>query len=112
MGSYGESGRYAGRGPKGYQRSDDRIREDVCEHLTHHPEIDASEIDVQVKNGEVTLTGTVERREMKRMAEEVAEGASGVKEVHNQLRMQQQATYAGQSQGRQPQSGQQRRGSS
>jgi len=88
MGSYGEQGRHAGRGPKGYQRSDERIREDVCERLTHHPEIDAGEIDIQVKNGEVTLTGTVERREEKRMAEDVAEAVSGVKDVHNQLRAQ------------------------
>jgi hypothetical protein len=96
MGTYGESGRHAGRGPKGYQRSDDRIREDVCEYLTHHPEIDASEVEVQVKNGEVTLTGTVDRREMKRMAEDAAENVSGVKDVHNQLKVQQQGAFAGQ----------------
>ena len=48
---------------RGYQRSDDRIREDVCERLTQHPEINAEEIEIQVKGGEVTLTGTVERRE-------------------------------------------------
>jgi hypothetical protein len=90
MGSYGEQGRFAGRGPKGYQRSDDRIREDVCERLTHHPEIDAGEIEIQVRSGEVTLTGTVNRREEKRMAEDVAESVSGVKDVHNQLRAQSQ----------------------
>jgi len=97
-GQYSDQGRFAGRGPKGYQRSDDRIREDVCERLTHHPEIDASEIDIQVKNGEVTLTGTVDRREEKRMAEDVAEHVSGVKDVHNQLRAQPQHAMAGQTQ--------------
>jgi len=85
--SYQERGRFSGRGPKGYQRSDDRIREDVCERLTRHPEIDASEIDVKVMNGEVTLTGTVDERLSKRMAEEVAENISGVKDVHNQMRV-------------------------
>jgi hypothetical protein len=96
MGSYGggmgqERGRFSGRGPKGYQRSDERIREDVNERLTDHPDIDASEIEVQVREGEVTLTGTVEDRQTKRRAEDVAESVSGVKEIHNQLRIQQHA---------------------
>lgn len=87
-----ERGRFAGRGPKGYQRSDERIREDVNERLTDHPDVDAGEIEVQVKDGEVTLTGTVDRRETKRMAEDVAESVSGVKQVHNQLRIGEHAT--------------------
>jgi hypothetical protein len=89
MGTYAGQGRFVGRGPKGYQRSDERIREDVCERLTQHPEIDAVDIDIQVKGGEVTLAGTVTRREEKRMAEDVADSVSGVKDVHNQLRTQQ-----------------------
>lgn len=89
MGTYGERGRFAGRGPKNYQRSDDRIRDDINERLTQHPYIDATEIDVQVKSGEVTLTGTVENRESRRMAEDVAENVFGVKDVHNQIRVQQ-----------------------
>ncbi len=90
MGAYSEQrGRHTGRGPKGYQRSDDRIREDVCERLTQHPNVDASEIDVQVNNGEVTLNGSVDDRHSKRMAEDIAEDVSGVREVHNQLKTQQ-----------------------
>jgi len=85
----GQQGRFSGRGPKGYQRGDDRIREDVCERLTHHPEIDASEIEVQVKEGEVTLTGSVDDRQAKRMAEDVAESVSGVKDVRNQVQVRQ-----------------------
>jgi len=97
LATYGEQGRFSGRGPKGYQRSDDRIREDVCERLTQHPEIDAVDIEIQVKNGEVTLMGTVDRRDEKRLAEDVAESVSGVKDVHNQLRAQQhQGVTAGQ----------------
>jgi hypothetical protein len=37
---YGEptpSRGFAGRGPKGYQRSDERIREDICERLADDP---------------------------------------------------------------------------
>jgi hypothetical protein len=100
MGSYGERGRFAGRGPKNWQRSDDRIREDINERLTDHPDIDAFEIDVQVKNGEVTLTGTVEERYTKRMAEDVAENVSGVREIHNQLKVQSSAASQEQGSGR------------
>jgi osmotically-inducible protein OsmY len=49
--------------------------------------VDASEIEIEVKNCEVTLKGTVDNRQAKRMAEDVAESCSGVKEVHNQLRV-------------------------
>jgi len=89
MSAYGERGRYSGRGPKGWKRSDERIREDVSERLADHPEIDASEIEVNVNNGEVILTGTIEDRRTKRLAEDIAESVSGVGEVHNQLRVQQ-----------------------
>lgn len=80
-------GRFTGRGPKGYRRADDRIREDVNEELTRHPDIDASEVDVKVENGEVTLTGKVEDRHQKRLAEDLAERCSGVTDVHNQLKV-------------------------
>jgi osmotically-inducible protein OsmY len=86
QGSWGQQN-HTGRGPRNYQRSDDRIEEDVNEALTRHPGLDASEIDVKVQNGEVTLTGTVDSRQDKRMAEDAAESCPGVRDVHNQLRV-------------------------
>lgn len=80
-------GQFAGRGPRGYQRSDDRIREDVCEVLTAHWDVDASEIDVQVQNGEVMLSGNVTSRDQKRMAEDAIESVPGIRDVNNQLRV-------------------------
>ena len=80
-------GRFYGRGPKGYRRADERIREDVSEELFRNPEIDASEIEIQAQNGEVTLTGKVENRHQKRLAEDIAERVSGVTDVHNQLKV-------------------------
>jgi hypothetical protein len=94
LGSYSDRGRFAGRGPKGWQRPDERIREDINERLTEHPEIDASEIEVQVRAGEVTLTGTVDDRHAKRMAEDLAERVSGVKDVHNNIRVQTSSVQA------------------
>lgn len=57
--SHGQSGTFAGRGPKGYQRSDERIREDISDRLTEAPDVDASDITVAVSSREVILTGTV-----------------------------------------------------
>lgn len=83
---YGQ-GSFAGRGPRGYQRTDERLREDVCERLTQDPWVDASEIEVTVRGGEVTLSGSVRDRSDKREVEDVAERVSGVREVHNNLRV-------------------------
>jgi osmotically-inducible protein OsmY len=83
------SGPYAGRGPRGYQRSDERIREDVCERMSECGELDASEIEVRVSNGEVTLLGSVSERHAKRLAEDLAEEVAGVRDVHNQIRVSQ-----------------------
>jgi osmotically-inducible protein OsmY len=80
-------GPYSGRGPKDYRRSDERIKEDVCERLTQHGQLDAGDIEVDVSGGEVTLKGSVDSRQAKRMAEDSIESISGIKDVHNQLRI-------------------------
>jgi osmotically-inducible protein OsmY len=87
-----QSGPYRGHGPKGYKRSDDRIKEEVCDCLTDAAHLDASQIEVAVKDGEVTITGKVDSREDKRTAEDMAERVSGVKHVQNNLRVEQKAS--------------------
>jgi hypothetical protein len=100
--AYGQGGmregmsEHRGRGPRGYRRSDERIREDVCDLLTEDPYLDASNMEVQVKECEVTLTGSVASREDKRRAEDLIERISGVKDVHNQLRVASEQRTAGQ----------------
>ena len=85
---YGKStGAYAGRGPRGYTRGDERIREDLCDRLTDDTRIDASDIEVQVKGGEVTLAGSVRTRDEKRFTEDLAERISGVRDVNNNLKI-------------------------
>ncbi len=78
-------GPYEGIGPRGYTRPDERIREEVCSRLTHHGGVDASNIDVLVYDGEVTLKGVVRRKPEKRMAEDTAWSVNGVYDVINQL---------------------------
>jgi len=78
---------YVGRGPRGYQRTDERIREEVCDRLTEDPRIDASDIEVHMKGGELTLSGSVRTREEKRFTEDLVERITGVREVNNHLRV-------------------------
>ena len=54
--------------------------------MTDHAYLDASDIEVSVKEGEVTLSGKVFDRTDKRLAEDVAESVTGVKNVQNNLR--------------------------
>jgi osmotically-inducible protein OsmY len=80
-------GGHRGRGPKGYQRSDERINEEVCQCLCDDDDLDASNIEVSVSSGEVTLTGHVPDRQSKRRAEDLTERISGVQNVQNSLRV-------------------------
>lgn len=81
--------------PKGYQRSDERIREDLCERLTHSGRLNVREVEVTVSGGVVTLTGSVMDRQQKYRIEDIADDVFGVKDVQNQLRVQREG--AGQS---------------
>lgn len=81
------AGPYRGRGPRGYTRSDERIGEDVNDRLADDPYLDASEIEVGVSGGEVTLSGTVDSRQAKRRAEDLVDAISGVKHCQNNLRV-------------------------
>lgn len=90
-------GPYRGRGPKGYQRSNERLKEDICERLTDAPDVDASEISIQCKDGIVTLEGSVESRHMKHRVEDIVDSCSGVKDVENRLRVSPRQSAAGQT---------------
>jgi len=83
---------YQGRGPKGYRRSDDRIKEDVNDRLSEGY-LDATEVEVSVTGGEVVLSGTVNTRYDKRRAEAIAENVSGVTNVENRLRVRDRQQY-------------------
>jgi hypothetical protein len=78
---------HGGKGPQNYQRSDDRVRENISDRLTDDSFIDASDIEVTVDNCEVTLTGTVVSKDTKRRAEHISESVPGVKNVENRLRI-------------------------
>jgi osmotically-inducible protein OsmY len=82
-----ERGPYWGKGPKGYKRNDERTREDVSDAIAYQGHIDASDVEVKVESGVVTLSGTVAEREQKRALERLVERCRGVHEVRNELRL-------------------------
>lgn len=90
----------------------------ICERLTEDPQIDASNITIEVKDQVVKLTGTVDDRSTKYEIEELVEHCGNVKDIDNQLRVQssqsgfgQSSAQTNQTQGSQTQSGQQGRSS-
>lgn len=80
-------GPLSGLGPRGYRRSDERILEEVCERLTRHGQVDASEVEVSVQDGVVTLRGSIPHQAMLRQAQVTAAGVGGVVAVRNLLRL-------------------------
>ncbi|UGB45694.1 BON domain-containing protein [Frateuria edaphi] len=81
-----QRGQFRGTQPRGYERSDERLRELACERLTD-ADLDASDIEVKVNLGTVTLEGTVRARWMKHAAEDIIDDLGGVKDIQNHLRV-------------------------
>jgi osmotically-inducible protein OsmY len=73
------------RGPRGRRRPDESLAQEIREILINDPELDATEIEVEVEGGAVTLTGVVDESDAKLLAEELVETLPGVREVHNRL---------------------------
>jgi len=63
------------------------IRDELCARLAEHSEIDASEIDVEVVDGAVTLSGTVNSSLQKQIVLDMALACEGVTDVRNQLQV-------------------------
>ncbi|RDK11745.1 BON domain-containing protein [Cupriavidus lacunae] len=80
--------------PRNYQRTDTRIRDDLCERLAHAGD-DVSDVSVEVVSGIVTLSGTVSDRGIKYRIEEMAEDVLGVNAVRNNLHVARSAAGEG-----------------
>ena len=68
------------RGPDDGRRTDERIREDVCQWMSDDARLDTREIDARVQDGDVTLEGRVEHRAARRLAEDIAAAVPGVRD--------------------------------
>jgi hypothetical protein len=74
-------------GPKGYQRSDERLREDISERLMEARYIDSSDVTVEVSGAKVVLEGTVPERRMKHAIEDLVDACPGVQDIENRIRV-------------------------
>lgn len=70
------------------RRSDDVIKEEICEILEEAPNVNCSHIDVSVKNGVVTLRGAARQFIEKQQVEDLVEYVPGVNEVQSKLKVQ------------------------
>ncbi len=76
---------YTGYGPKNWKISDERLREKVCDVLLHSIEVDASEVEVEVKDRVVTLSGNISSKGMGRIAEDLVESIPGIEDVFSRF---------------------------
>jgi hypothetical protein len=68
-------------------RNDTTLRDEISHVLSQHRGIDARDIDVDVSDGIVTLTGFVPERKMRYLAEDISINCYGVIDVTNHLRV-------------------------
>lgn len=74
-------------GPKGYQRSDERLKEDISERLMEAVHVDSSEVTVEVRDAKVVLEGVVPDRRMKHAIEDLVDACPGVQDIDNRVRV-------------------------
>lgn len=67
------------------QASDDLIYDNVRRKLANDPDVKGGAMQVEVKDGVVTIIGVVEKDKWKAKAEKLAKKVKGVKSVVNQL---------------------------
>ncbi|HWI14247.1 MAG TPA: BON domain-containing protein [Burkholderiales bacterium] len=73
------------RMPHSYKRSDERVREDICERISADPRIDASDVSVEVRDGRVVLEGRVPERRMRYIIEDIAAECLRANDVDNRI---------------------------
>ncbi|MGZ3789022.1 MAG: BON domain-containing protein [Bacteriovorax sp.] len=67
--------------------SDEVIKEEVWATLMSDKDIDTSDIQVEVRNGTVILSGTVPSRDDKLAAEISIEDVAGVEDIQNDIQL-------------------------
>lgn len=67
--------------------SDDKIYDQVRQKLANDPDVKGAGFNVTVKNGAVTLEGTVHDEHAKEKAEKIAKKVKGVTSVINKLKL-------------------------
>jgi osmotically-inducible protein OsmY len=74
---------HSGRGPRAVASDDERVRDAVCRRMRDDEDLDASEIRVRVRDGEVWLDGLVDEDDDLLRADRCARRTRGVVSVRN-----------------------------
>jgi hypothetical protein len=80
-----ERNRLLRRRPKNYVRSDECVRELICERLQADPALESHEVSVSVAQGRVALEGFVTQRRMRYFIENVA--AAFAEHIDNRIQV-------------------------
>lgn len=78
---------YYGYGPKGYRRSDQKLKDEARLLLNQDPILDSSNINIEVFNNVIFLRGFVDSRKDKKRAEFLIEDIFGIEDIQNQLKI-------------------------
>ncbi len=68
-------------------KSDSMLRDDVIQELEWNPSVNTTDIGVAIKDGIVTLTGTVDSFPRRWAAEEATQRISGVRGIANEIQV-------------------------
>jgi hypothetical protein len=77
---------HRGKGPRGYRRSDERIMEDIIDRLNADRALDLSEIEIEVRDGDIYLSGNGRDRITRHRIEDIVNNVPGVKNIENAIR--------------------------
>ena len=72
---------------RAYRRTDERVRDDICERLFHSSAVDTADVSVEVRDGVVIFEGTVPHRGMRYALEDIAAQCMGVVDIENRVRV-------------------------
>ncbi|MFM1991176.1 MAG: hypothetical protein RJA99_4133 [Pseudomonadota bacterium] len=73
--------------PTGRRPADERIRDDLRQCLARDERLDGGDVSVDVKDGRVTLTGTVADRPAKHAIESMVDRCQGVTDIDDRLKV-------------------------
>lgn len=77
-------------------KTDAELARDVNDALLYEPRVTSFDVNVQVENGAVTLSGVVDNYKAKRAAEEAARGVAGIWRVKNYISVRPETLYSDQ----------------
>jgi osmotically-inducible protein OsmY len=76
---------YEGSGAADRRRADRTVTTDICARIATHDALDPIDVLVRTQHGVVMLTGVVDTRHDRRLAEQLVREVAGVKDVLNHL---------------------------